>query len=69
MTNDFTKEAKAYCERRGIKLSTLGKYAVDDTSLFHRLMNGGRCFPETMDKVRAYMAANPPQKQTDRAAS
>lgn len=60
MTQDFIIDAQAYCAERGIKLSTLGKYAVGDGSLFARLMAGRRCFPDTLDRVREYMRKNPP---------
>lgn len=59
MIHDFIAEAEAYCAARDIKLETLGRYAVEDTRLFPRLKNGGQCLPRTMDRVRAYMAANP----------
>lgn len=61
MRQEFIIEAQAYCAERGIKLSTLGKYAVGDGSLFARLMAGRRCFPDTLDRVREYMKANPPR--------
>lgn len=67
MIQDFISEAKVYCEAVGIKPSTLGQYAVSDNSLFSRLETGGQCLPRTIERVRAYMAANPP-KQSDAAA-
>ncbi|MEC9432137.1 MAG: hypothetical protein VYD87_04440 [Pseudomonadota bacterium] len=33
---------------------------MNDGKLFARLQSGGQCLPRTMDRVRAYMAANPP---------
>lgn len=60
MIQDFLSEAKAYCDARGIKLTTLSRYAVDDKELFPRLERGGQCYPRTIDRVRHYMAQNPP---------
>lgn len=59
MIEQFITDARAYCAARGIKLVTLGRYAVDDKELFPRLLRGGQCLPRTMDRVRAYMAENP----------
>lgn len=64
MSNDiltqFTDECAAYCAQRGIGLSSLGAYAVNDNSLFSRLDAGGQCLPRTMQRVRDYMRDNPP---------
>lgn len=60
MFDDFIKEAREFCAARGIKLSTLGRYAVGDRTLFDRLETGGQCLPRTMQRVRTYMAENPP---------
>lgn len=59
MIQEFLNEARAYCAARGIKLVTLGRYAVDDKELFPRLMRGGQCLPRTMERVRQYMNENP----------
>lgn len=62
MITQFISEARAYCERAGIKPSTLGQYAVRDNTLFDRLESGGQCLPRTMDRVRAYMESHPVQE-------
>lgn len=59
MYDDFICEAERYCAARGIRLSTLGAYAVGDKTLFTRLRNNGNCLPPTMERVRRYMAENP----------
>lgn len=59
MIAEFVHDCRAYAEARGISLVTLGLYAVSDSRLFSRLDNGGQCLPRTMDRVRAYMSANP----------
>lgn len=66
MLDQFLKEARAYCAARGIKLETLGYYAVSDSKLFPRLESGGECLPRTMRRVREYMKANPPPRSEDR---
>lgn len=60
MIQQFIDDAKSYCDAVGIKPSTLGQYAVADNTLFSRLESGGQCLPRTIERVRAYMAANPP---------
>lgn len=67
MIQDFINEARAYCAARGIKLATLGRYAVDDKELFPRLLRGGQCLPRTMDRVRAYMSDHPHTPSHDAA--
>ena len=57
---NFLEDIAAYCDRAGIRTSTFGRLAVNDGKLFSRLQSGGQCLPRTMDRVRAYMAANPP---------
>ncbi len=67
MIDEFLTEARAYCKARNIKLATLGRYAVDDKEPFPRLERGGQCYPRTMDRVRAYMAENPPAQTPEEA--
>jgi hypothetical protein len=57
----FLKECLDYCEARGLKHSTFGTYAASDGKFLQRLEDGGQCLPSTMERVRAYMAANPAQ--------
>ncbi len=59
MLNQLITDAEIYCAARGIKLATLGAYAVGDRTLFARLGRGGECLPSTVDRVRRYMAENP----------
>ena len=49
-----------YCERTSTAPSTFGRRALGDPGFVSRLKSGGQCLPRTMDRVRAYMAANPP---------
>ncbi len=68
MVDDLIIEAERYCEAAGIKLSTLGQYAVSDKTLFTRLIGGGTCHVRTVERVRAYMAENPTTKRERDAA-
>lgn len=54
-----------YCEKTGMKPSMLGFRAVGDGKFVSRIRSGGRCWPETELKVRAYMTANPPPPSKD----
>lgn len=56
----LVKAAERYCATAGIKLSTLGLYAVQNSRLFASLKAGRPCLTSTMDRVQAYMASNPP---------
>ncbi|WP_375553365.1 hypothetical protein [Roseovarius mucosus] len=68
MTN-IIKEIETYCAQAGIKPSTFGFRAVADGKFFERIKRGGRCWPETEEKVRAYMAENPPEAASERGAA
>lgn len=55
----FKSEASAYCHRAGIKLATLGAYAVGDKTVFSRLDRGGNVGVVTLKRILDYMADNP----------
>ena len=65
--DDLLIEIETYCSAVGIKPTTLGRYAVNDGGFVSRLEAGGQCLPRTAQKVRAYMAANPPKDELDDA--
>ena len=60
-------ELEEYARRAGISVSTLGRLAGQGGDFYQRISRGCRVWPETSEKVRAYMAENPPTKQTDAA--
>lgn len=68
MMEQFLAEIEEYLASMAVAPSMFGRIALNDPGFVYRVRNGGECRPSTMDKVRAYMAANPP-KATDRAAS
>ena len=60
MTDDILSEIDAYCAKAGISPTTLGRLAGQGGTFYTNLRSGKRSWPETIAKVRAYMAANPP---------
>src|SRR5271167_1110259 len=61
-----------YCRQTGLAESTFGRRAVNDGKLASRLRNGGRITTDTLDRIRAFMAAanghgNPPRAPLTRA--
>ena len=60
-------DALAYCNREGIAPTTFGQRVVKDRNFIGRLLNGGRCWPETEAKVREFMQT--PWRDKDAQAS
>lgn len=56
---DLIAEAEAYCAAKGIKLSTLGLYALENSRWFDDRRAGKPCLTKTILRVRQYMAENP----------
>lgn len=46
--------AEAYSAHRGLKLSTVGVYAVNDGKFFDRIKAGGGCTIRTAEKVMSW---------------
>lgn len=66
MSNPYTSfisEVEAYCKARGIAEASLGSYAVNQSGLVDKLRRGGNSSLTTIERVRDYMAANPPQQK------
>lgn len=58
-TAPLIREIDAYLKANpGISESTLGREAVNDGKLVGRLRSGGRCWPETEERIRSFMGAN-----------
>ena len=64
MTRDLMLEIEDYCAEVGWKTSTFSRIAAGDGKFFKRIAAGGRCWPETVEKIRSYMADNPPKPTT-----
>ena len=55
---ELLQEISDYCRQTGLAESTFGRRAVNDGKLASRLRNGGRITTDTLDRIRAFMAAN-----------
>jgi hypothetical protein len=64
----FLADIQTYCDAVGISTGTFGSYALNDGKFFARIASGKRCWPETEERARAYMAANPPRSVADTPA-
>src|SRR5207344_3418574 len=58
MNEQILQEISEFCRARGLAESTFGRRAVNDGKLASRLRNGGRITTDTLDRIRAFMAAN-----------
>src|SRR5437660_10965271 len=58
MNDAILREIADFCRRTGVAESTFGRSAVNDGKLASRLRNGGRITTDTLDRIRAFMAAN-----------
>lgn len=61
---ELIAECLKACDRLGIQPTTFGQKVVKDRNFIDRLQKGGRCWPETEERVRGWIAENAP----DRAA-
>src|SRR3989442_11019524 len=55
---ELLQEISDYCRQSGLAESTFGRRAVNDGKFAARLRNGGRITTETLDRVRAFIAAD-----------
>ena len=62
MTEALLRDIAEYCRNAGIAESTFGRLAVNDGKLVGRLRLGGRVTSETVERVRAFIAREPPPK-------
>src|SRR5437868_5213680 len=58
MNDAVLREIADFCRRTGLAESTFGRRAVNDGKLAGRLRNGGRITTDTLERIRAFMAAN-----------
>lgn len=54
-TEKLLSEVTDFLAETGMGVSYFGKIASGNSELVHRLKDGGRVWPETADKVRAFM--------------
>jgi hypothetical protein len=57
MNDAILREISDFCRKTGLAESTFGRHAVNDGKLTARLRNGGRITTDTLDQIRAFMAA------------
>ena len=55
LNTELLAEVDAFLAETGMGQSYLGKAAVGNSEIVSRLRSGGRVWPETADKLRAYM--------------
>jgi hypothetical protein len=57
---DLLREITDYCRSAGLAESTFGKLAVNDGKFVNRLREGGRITTHTLERIRGFIAENPP---------
>ena len=55
------QQVTGYCRRAGLAETTFGRLAVNDGKFVSRLRAGGRTTPETVERVRAFIANGVPE--------
>ncbi len=60
MTRDFITLIETEAAMRGIAPATLCRMAVQNNRLYGNLCAGCNCTLEIVERLRAYIAANPP---------
>jgi hypothetical protein len=58
------EEIEAYLAQSHLAATTFGQRVAKDTYFVQRLRNGGDVTTKTAERVRAWMAANKPEKPT-----
>ncbi|MFC3795339.1 hypothetical protein [Sphingobium agri] len=68
--NDLLQAVEAYLAQTGMAPTAFGDGALNDRHFVRQLRKGRRTFRDTEDRVRKFMAANPPvDTETEQAAS
>ena len=62
------QEIEEYLSLTGMGEAYFGKKSARNSELVRRLRDGGRIWPETADRVRRFMAGNPPASSEKGAA-
>jgi hypothetical protein len=64
---ELLAQISEYCRQTGLAESTFGRRAVNDGKLANRLRNGGRITTDTVERIRAFMNANPDAGTAERS--
>lgn len=62
MSNEITgllHEVDQYLQAARMKETTFGRLAVNDGKCIGRLRKGGRAWPETLSRIRMFIASHP----------
>lgn len=68
LTRTLTEEIEDYCRRAGLSPSTLCVKVLGNSRYFDRLKRRGQRLEAEAEKLRAFMAANPPSSHRSGAA-
>lgn len=66
---DLIHEIEAFLSQTGMGPTYFGKKAVGNSEVLDRLKSGGRVWPDTEDKLRAFIADNSPSSAPSSEAS
>ena len=64
LSKQFVADVEAYAKSVGQTVATVSRRAVGDSKLIKRITSGGSCTFVQAARVRAWIAANPPPKDT-----
>ena len=62
--DEFIAEVERYCEAADIAPTTLGLRALNNARFFQRFVKRRESEGEAVSKLRSFMAANPPKKES-----
>ncbi len=60
ITAHLISDIETFASLRGIAPATVTSRGVGNSRLYHRLKNGKSCTLDVAERLRAYMAENPP---------
>lgn len=63
--DSIIREVEGFIAKTGMAESTLGRKALNDGKAIARLREGKRMWPETIEKLRAFIAAETPSASDD----
>ena len=60
--SEILEQISVYCRTAGLAESTFGRRAVNDGKLVTRIRDGGRITERTLNRIRSFIAGNPPDE-------
>jgi len=67
-THSITSEIKEHADKLGIAPATLTSRAVQNSRLYRHLEEGGDCTTRTVNRIRQWIAENPPAEEKAKAS-